>query len=145
LISCLVDAVGVHDAALLDELERLTPEDRRTRLGKLYGKLVASQPTNTRLRLRAARYLAANGRHEEAEQLLRATTANGDAALANAVWAEIHEARSDPTRAQEAYRQAFSTPQFPGSLLACEACGAASASWEDRCRHCGAWGTLESI
>jgi uncharacterized membrane-anchored protein len=132
-------------AAVLDELERLTPEDRRARLGKLYGKLVSAEPGNARLRLRAARYLAANGRPEEAEQMLRATSANGDAALANAVWAEIHEARADPARAQEAYRQALSAPQFPTGVLACESCSAASTSWEDRCRHCGAWGTLESL
>jgi tetratricopeptide (TPR) repeat protein len=130
-------------AALLDELERITPEDRRSHLAKLYSKLVATQPGNVKLRLRAAHFLAANGRAAEAEQLLRGVSANGDAGLAHAVWAEIHEARSERERAQEEYRQALN--EAPAAVLSCEICGAASAGWQDRCAQCGAWGTLESL
>jgi thioredoxin-like negative regulator of GroEL len=130
---------------LLDELERLTPEDRRARLAKLYTKLVAADPGNTKLRLRAARYLVTNGRHEEAEQLLRNVSVNGDAALAHALWAGIHEARSESDQAQQEYRQVVTAPEFPPTMLACEMCGGVSTQWQDRCRECGAWGTLESL
>lgn len=131
---------------LLEELERLVPDERRIKLAKLYGKLVTGNPGNSALRLRAARYLISNRRFEEAEQLLRGLSANGDGAsgYVHALWAEIHEARSEPERAQQEYRQAISA-QKPARMLACAACGGASTGWRERCPRCGAWDTFDGV
>ena len=131
-------------SAILDELERLTPEDRYPKLAKLYGKLVSGQPGNGRLRLRAARFLVDSGRIDDAEALLRAVSANGDLPAAHALWAQIHDARAEPDQARQSYRQALGDGK-PGSLLACEICHAPCRAWQERCPSCGAWGTLETL
>jgi len=137
-------AKGRPRLILLDELERIVPEERRVKLAKLYVKLVDGDPANAGLRLRAARYLIANRRYDEAEQLLRGLSAsNGDLAAAHALWAEIHDARADTERAQQEYRQAVALR--PARVLACAACGAASPVWRERCDRCGAWDTYDTI
>jgi tetratricopeptide (TPR) repeat protein len=132
-------------SALLDELERITPEDKQSKLAKLYAKLVADDPGNAKLRTRAARFLVAIGRHDEAEHLLGPMSANGTAASAHALRAAIHEARADRERAQNEYKQAFAAHEFPARVIACERCDAVAPDWQERCARCGAWGTLEAL
>lgn len=131
-------------SALLDELERITPEVNRSKLAKLYTKLVTGDPGNSKLRLRAARFFVAAGRHDEAEQLLAPLSANGSAAPAHALRAAIHEARADREGAQHEYQQAFVTHEFPPRIIACERCDAVAPAWQERCSRCGAWGTFEA-
>jgi len=129
-------------SVLLEELERMVPEERRYKLAKLYGKLVTGDPGNSNLRLHAARYLLHNRLFDEAEQLLRGLSSNGVGSSAHALWAEIHEARSDTARAQQEYRHALSGHN--PVALACSACGAASTAWRERCDRCGAWDTIDA-
>jgi HemY protein len=131
------------NCTLLEELERLVPEDRRSKLAKLYAKLVTGDPANARLRLRAARYLIQNQRLEEAEQILRGLPADGESTAAHALWAELHEARADPEGAQQEYRQALAA-QPRKQFVACKSCGTASRTWRERCDRCWAWDTFET-
>ena len=64
---------------------------------------------------------------------------------AQAVWAEIHDARHNADLAHSSYREAFISGGLGKPEFVCEVCEAHSYDWHGRCEHCGAWGMLESL
>jgi uncharacterized membrane-anchored protein len=132
-------------SVVLDELEKLLAEEDPARLAKLYLRLVAADPANIWLKLRAARFLVSTGRVDEADQVLAAMSGNGQPAYAEALWAAIHEAREKEELARAAYQRAFADSELTASHFACEVCGVIATDWQARCDHCGAWGMLESL
>ena len=130
--------------ALLDTLEQLTPDERRQKLAKFYNRLVGSHPSDARVALRAARFLVAGGDTDAAEAILRNLSMNGDIPAAHALWAEIHDARSQTEEARQSYRAGASSYPRTASLFVCQQCQAPSRKWQHRCQHCGAWGSLEA-
>ena len=133
----------VPRSVLLDDIEALSVDDP-SRLAKLYTKLVASNPENTPLRHRAARYLIQSDRAEESADLLNAAESDPPGPVSHELWAEIHEARSEPTKAGIEYRNALRAREDGPSLYACDICGSTARQWDARCGHCGAWGSLDA-
>jgi len=131
--------------AVLDEYERIVGTDDPLRTAKLYQKLIAANPTSSQLKVRAARYLAGSGREEDAAGVLDSLTDNGQPPYAQAVWAEIHDARHNADLAHSSYREAFTSGGLGRPEFVCEICGAHSEHWHARCDGCGAWGMLESL
>ena len=133
------------NAALLDELERLCGGDETARVAKLYGKLVEGFPGSPVLRARAARYLTACGRSEQAAELLRGMSSDGGPPPLDAARAAVLDARGQPSEALQAYKR---LADRGANLLApwrCSGCDAVSPEWTSRCTSCDAWGLIDSL
>jgi len=131
--------------ALLDELEHLCGTDEPSRIAKLYTKLVTSDAANAGLRARAAHFLVATGRTDDAAALLTANTENANSPSVQAAWAEVHSAKNRNNEALAAYKKAVSARGGDKQAYSCEVCGAQSSGWQTRCEQCRAWGMLEAL
>ena len=131
-------------AVVLDTLEKIVPTEDAPRLSRIYSKLVASNPDDGVLKLRAAHYLIGHGRVEEAAEMLGPPPDNGSDPAALALWGAIHDAREESTLAHGSYRGALEGSASTGGGFACGVCATPAAQWQSRCDSCGAWGTLES-
>jgi len=132
-------------AALLDEIERLCAGDDTARVAKLYGKIVDASPSASVLRARAARYLIACGRSEQAAELLRAVASDSAPPSLDAARASLLDARGQPNEALQAYKK---LADRSANLLApwrCNGCRAISTQWTARCATCNAWGLIDSL
>jgi uncharacterized membrane-anchored protein len=130
--------------AILDLLEARTPGDQSQRLVKLYAKLTSAAPEDEALRLRAARFLLASGRIDEAARELEATSGDAHAYAKHALWAEVHRARSNGDLAQAAYHEAITAEGTKPAAYRCAECGRGSLQWQPRCGHCGAWDAIDA-
>lgn len=145
-IKILEKAIRHHPRSVaLDALERLNGNVKPARMAKLYATLVSSQPESVALRCRAARYLTRYGMVDEAASTLDAVANIADLPEVQAVWAEIHEARSNPELAHAACRAALSSDHDSSAVFTCQICATPAKQWEHRCSQCGSWGTLESL
>lgn len=130
--------------ALLDELEQLCSDDQSGRLAKLYSKLLAALPDDQNLRLRAAAFLLARARLDEAARVLEASVPTTPSYGHRALAAQIHFEQSNAEQAQIAYREAVAAKPPAVTELRCGDCARRAAKWQPRCGHCGSWNSIDT-
>ncbi len=131
--------------ALLDAIEQQCAADDTARVAKLYAKLIESFPDATTLRARAARYLTACGRSEQAAELLRGQP-NDDAAPAiDAARVALYDARGQASEAIHACKRMTDHNWSAIVPWRCTGCSALLEQWVACCPSCGTWGLVDNL
>ncbi|HEU5320208.1 MAG TPA: tetratricopeptide repeat protein, partial [Methylomirabilota bacterium] len=129
---------------LLARLERAYRlEGRPSRMISLYRDAAARAPDDLALAAALGRvYFELEMLDEAADQFEKLEVRAPDLAVVHAYLGAVFERRGDLRDALEEYRRALRLGHAFDWPHLCEACGAAAASWQDRCPGCHRWNTL---
>lgn len=138
-------AAEIHPTLpLLARLERAyRQEGRPTRMIALYREALARAPDDLALALALGRvFFELEMLDEAADQFEKVEVRAPDLPVVHAFLGAVFERRGETREAFEEYRRALRLGSAFDWPHRCDACGAATPVWQDRCPACRRWNTL---
>ncbi len=138
-------AAEIHGALpLLARLERAYRQDGRpTRMIALYREALERAPDDLALAVALGRvFFELEMLDEAADQFEKVEVQAHDLPVVHAFLGAVFERRGEMREAFEEYRRALRLGHAFDWPHRCEACGAATPVWQDRCPACRRWNTL---
>ncbi|MBI2159020.1 MAG: tetratricopeptide repeat protein [Candidatus Rokubacteria bacterium] len=138
-------AAEIHGALpLLARLERAYRQDGRpTRMIALYREALEKAPDDLALAVALGRvFFELEMLDEAADQLEKVEVRAPDLPVVHAFLGAVFERRGQMREAFEEYRRALRLGHAFDWPHRCDACGAATPVWQDRCPACRRWNTL---
>ena len=129
---------------LLARLERYhRQEGRPSRMISLYREALERTPDDLALAVALGRvYFELEMLDEAADQFEKVEVRAPDLPAVHAYLGAVFERRNEAQAAFEEYRRALALGHAFEWPHRCEACGAPSSAWRDRCEQCRRWNTL---